>query len=127
MVITNFLRTLPYLGIFLLHRIWGGLKVCDVRVYRFFSFHYILPFVLVILRIVHMAFLHVSVSRNPLSLKNRDFLRFFPYFWNKDIVGFFLMLIFVMFLLTFFPFMFCDAANFMEASFSETPEHIKPE
>lgn len=127
MVITNFLRTLPYLGVFLLYSIWGGLNVCEIRVYRFFSLHFIMPFVLVVLRIIHMAMLHVSVSRNPLKIKNKDFLNFFPYFWRKDIVGFFLMFIFVLLLLTFYPYLFCDAANFMEASFSETPEHIKPE
>jgi len=127
MVITNFLRTLPYLGVFLLYSIWGGLNVCEIRVYRFFSLHFIMPFVLVVLRIIHMAMLHVSVSRNPLKIKNKDFLSFFPYFWGKDIVGFFLMFIFVLLLLTFYPYLFCDAANFMEASFSETPEHIKPE
>ncbi len=127
MVITNFLRTLPYLGVFLLYRIWGGLNVCEISVYRFFSLHFIMPFVLVVLRIIHMAMLHVSVSRNPLRINNKDFLSFFPYFWRKDIVGFFLMFIFVLWLLTFFPYLFCDAANFMEASFSETPEHIKPE
>lgn len=127
MVITKFLRTLPYLGVFLLYRIWGGLNVCEISVYRFFSLHFIMPFVLVVLRIVHMAMLHVTVSRNPLHINNKDFLSFFPYFWRKDIVGFFLMFIFVLWLLTFFPYLFCDAANFMEASFSETPEHIKPE
>ena len=127
MVITKFLRTLPYLGMFLLYSIWGGLNVCDVSVYRFFSFHYILPFALVVLRLVHMAFLHVSVSRNPLRIKNVDFLSFFPFFWYKDIVGFLRRFIFILFLLTFYPYVFCDAANFMEASFSETPEHIKPE
>ena len=127
MVITNFLRTLPYLGVFLLYSIWGGLKVCDIRVYRFFSFHYILPFVLVVLSLVHIVILHVRIARNPLHLRKQDFLSFFPYFWKKDIVGFFLMFLFILFLLTFFPYVFCDAANFMEASFSETPEHIKPE
>lgn len=127
MVITNFLRTLPYLGTFLLYRIWGGLKVCDVSVYRFFSFHYILPFSLVVFSLVHMILLHVRVSRNPLRLSNQDFLNFFPYFWGKDIVGFFFMFFLLMFFVTFYPYAFCDAAKFMEASFSETPEHIKPE
>jgi ubiquinol-cytochrome c reductase cytochrome b subunit len=74
-----------------------------------------------------MAVLHSRVSRNPLNRKNKDFLEFFPYFWRKDIVGFFFMFIFLLVLITFFPFVFCDAAKFMEASFSETPEHIKPE
>lgn len=127
MVITNFLSTLPYLGVFLLYRIWGGLKVCEISVYRFFSLHFIMPFVLVVLRIFHMAMLHVSISSNPLCINNKDSLFFFPYFWGKDIVGFFLMFVFIISLVTFFPYLFCDAANFMEASFSETPEHIKPE
>jgi ubiquinol-cytochrome c reductase cytochrome b subunit len=127
MVITNFLRTLPYLGVFLLYSIWGGLNVCEIRVYRFFSLHFILPFVLAVLSIVHLAVLHGRVSRNPLQQNNKDFLRFFPYFNRKDIVGFFVMFGIVMSLLTFFPFIFSDAANFAEASFSETPEHIKPE
>lgn len=127
MVITNFLSTLPYLGVFFLYRIWGGLNVCDIRVYRFFSLHYILPFALAVLRLVHMALLHESVSRNPLQIKNQDLLSFFPFFWRKDMVGFMVMFFFVLFMVTFYPFVFCDAANFMEASFSETPEHIKPE
>jgi ubiquinol-cytochrome c reductase cytochrome b subunit len=80
MVITNFLSTLPYLGVFFLYRIWGGLNVCEVRVYRFFSLHYILPFVLAVLRLVHMALLHQRISSKPLQLKNRDFLSFFPFF-----------------------------------------------
>ena len=127
MVITNFLGTLPYLGSFLLYVVWGGLKVCEIRVYRFFSFHYILPFGLVVLSLIHMVMLHVSVSRNPILIKKKDYLFFFPYFWGKDIVGFLVMFIFVLWVLTFMPYFFCDSANFTEASFSETPEHIKPE
>jgi quinol-cytochrome oxidoreductase complex cytochrome b subunit len=74
-----------------------------------------------------MAMLHNRVSRNPLHLKNKDFLGFLPFFTRKDILGFFFMFIFLMFLITFFPYVFCDSAKFLEASFSETPEHIKPE
>lgn len=127
MVITNFLRTIPYIGKYLLIAIWGGLNVCDISVYRFFSLHFIMPFVLAIFSLIHIFFLHLSVSRNPLKQENQSFLLFFPYFWSKDVIGFFFLFIFFMFLITFFPFTFCDSAKFLEASFAETPEHIKPE
>jgi ubiquinol-cytochrome c reductase cytochrome b subunit len=86
-----------------------------------------MPFVLVVLRILHMAMLHKRVSSNPLQQRNKDYLRFFPFFSRKDILGFFFMFIFLLGLVTFYPYVFCDSAKFMEASFSETPEHIKPE
>ena len=85
-VITNLLSAIPYLGNTLVSWIWGGFSVENPTLNRFFSFHFILPFILCLIIIFHLIFLHEKGSSNPLGLKNKiDKISFHPYFTIKDL------------------------------------------
>nr|QDC34449.1 cytochrome b [Laodelphax striatellus] len=127
-VITNLLSAIPYLGNTLVSWIWGGFSVENPTLNRFFSFHFILPFILCLMIMFHLIFLHEKGSSNPLGLKNKiDKISFHPYFTIKDLYGF--MLVFIMFLFINFktPFLLNDPENFTPANPMVTPPHIQPE
>uniref|UniRef100_A0A343VVI8 Cytochrome b n=1 Tax=Bothromesostoma personatum TaxID=27905 RepID=A0A343VVI8_9PLAT len=126
-VITNFLSAVPYLGNDLVVWIWGGFAVDYPTLTRFFSFHFIFPFILLVFMILHLIFLHEKGSNNPLGLNsNNDKVLFFPLFALKDIFGFFLL--FILFFFFFFsPNSFLEYQNFLEANALVTPLHIQPE
>jgi ubiquinol-cytochrome c reductase cytochrome b subunit len=87
-VITNLISAVPYFGETLVYWIWGGFAVGGGTLTRFFVFHFILPFILLALVIVHLTLLHETGSSNPVGLnRNFDKLPFHPYFSSKDIVG----------------------------------------
>lgn len=95
---------------------------------RFFSLHYLLPFVITAFVVIHLIFLHETGSKNPLGLKSGgDKIPFHPYFTTKDIFGFrlVLMLFFTVVILT--PDYFGDPEKFIEANPLVTPVHIQPE
>lgn len=88
-VITNLFSAIPYLGDDLVKWIWGGFAVDNPTLTRFFSLHFLLPFVVAAFRITHLLFLHQTGSSNPLGLnRNFDKIRFHPYFSFKDLFGF---------------------------------------
>ena len=127
-VITNMITVVPYAGQDLSWWLWGGYTVGDPTLKRFFVFHFLLPFVVAFLSVVHLVHLHEGGSRNPLGVKE-DFMgvRFHSYYTFKDVVGllvFFGILLFIVFL---FPHIFRDPVNFLPANPIKTPEHIKPE
>nr|YP_009468951.1 cytochrome b [Changeondelphax velitchkovskyi]AVC55485.1 cytochrome b [Changeondelphax velitchkovskyi] len=127
-VITNLLSAIPYLGNTLVSWIWGGFSVENPTLNRFFSFHFILPFILCVIILFHLIFLHEKGSSNPLGLKNKiDKISFHPYFSIKDTYGFTMMIL--IFLLINFktPFLFNDPENFTPANPMVTPPHIQPE
>nr|QBZ38106.1 cytochrome b [Cemus sauteri] len=127
-VITNLLSAIPYLGNTLVTWIWGGFSVENPTLNRFFSFHFILPFMLVLLILVHLIFLHEKGSSNPLGLKNKtDKISFHPYFTLKDIFGFTMILLIFIFINFKTPFLFNDPENFTPANPMITPPHIQPE
>nr|UVF38376.1 cytochrome b [Cerogria popularis] len=127
-VITNLLSAIPYLGNSIVQWIWGGFAVDNATLNRFFSLHYILPFIIVALVMIHFLFLHQTGSNNPLGLNsNVDKISFYPYFFYKDIMGYFIMMIIILILVTLFPYFLSDPDNFIYANPLSTPVHIQPE
>lgn len=95
---------------------------------RFFTLHFLLPFVIAALVMIHLIFLHETGSNNPLGLnRNFDKIPFHPYFSIKDIVGFLLALYFLVVLALTSPYYLGDPDNFTPANPISTPAHIKPE
>jgi len=127
-VITNLLSAIPYIGKSLTIWVWGGFSVRNATLQRFFVLHFILPFLMVGLRVVHLVLLHEEGSRDPLGLDaNVDKVVFHPYYTVKDFMGilmFFFVLLGVIFL---YPSLFLEADNLTPANPLSTPAHIKPE
>lgn len=97
-VITNLLSAIPYLGTTLVQWVWGGFSVDNATLTRFFTFHFILPFIVLAITIIHLLFLHQTGSNNPLGINsNIDKIAFHPYFTFKDIVGFIIIIIFLVY------------------------------
>nr|BEK71863.1 cytochrome b [Mus musculus] len=127
-VITNLLSAIPYIGTTLVEWIWGGFSVDKATLTRFFAFHFILPFIIAALAIVHLLFLHETGSNNPTGLNSdADKIPFHPYYTIKDILGILIMFLILMTLVLFFPDMLGDPDNYMPANPLNTPPHIKPE
>nr|QGU84918.1 cytochrome b [Gibbovalva kobusi] len=127
-VITNLLSAIPYLGNMLVNWIWGGFAVDNATLTRFYTFHFILPFIIAMLTMIHLLFLHQTGSNNPLGINsNLDKIPFHPFFSFKDIMGFIIML-FLLFILTLkSPYLLGDPDNFIPANPLVTPIHIQPE
>ena len=127
-VITNLLSAIPYLGTALVQWIWGGFAVDNATLTRFFTFHFVLPFIIAGLSIVHLLFLHQTGSNNPIGIEsNCDKIPFHPYFTSKDLVGFVLILWILMTLALTNPYLLGDTENFIPANPLVTPVHIQPE
>nr|QLY89939.1 cytochrome b [Brachycentrus maculatus] len=127
-VITNLLSAVPYAGTELVQWIWGGFSVNNATLNRFFMFHFIMPFVILMFSIIHLVFLHQTGSSNPLSVNNNiDKIPFHPYFTFKDIMGFFIFLVLILILCMKAPFLLGDPDNFIPANPMITPIHIQPE
>nr|QNH73729.1 cytochrome b [Corvus enca] len=127
-VITNLFSAIPYIGQTLVEWLWGGFSVDNPTLTRFFAFHFLLPFVIVGLTLVHLTFLHETGSNNPLGIPSDcDKIPFHPYYSIKDLLGFALMLIPFITLALFSPNLLGDPENFTPANPLTTPPHIKPE
>nr|QLH55952.1 cytochrome b [Marmosa limae] len=127
-VITNLLSAIPYIGNTLVEWIWGGFSVDKATLTRFFAFHFILPFIIMALVMVHLLFLHETGSNNPTGLNpDSDKIPFHPYYTIKDALGFLLMILTLMSLAMFSPDLLGDPDNFTPANPLNTPPHIKPE
>nr|ACY73818.1 cytochrome b [Eliurus antsingy]ACY73820.1 cytochrome b [Eliurus antsingy]QDJ00003.1 cytochrome b [Eliurus antsingy]QDJ00005.1 cytochrome b [Eliurus antsingy] len=127
-VITNLLSAIPYIGTTLVEWIWGGFSVDKATLTRFFAFHFILPFIIVALVMVHLLFLHETGSNNPSGLNSdADKIPFHPYYTIKDILGVLLLLMFLISLVLFTPDLLGDPDNYTPANPLNTPPHIKPE
>lgn len=127
-VITNLLSAIPYLGIDLVQWLWGGFAVDNATLTRFFTFHFLLPFIIIGITIIHLLFLHQTGSNNPLGInRNRDKIPFHPYFSFKDIFGFVIILIALLSLTLLAPYKLGDPDNFIPANPLVTPPHIQPE
>nr|UYG49037.1 cytochrome b [Abscondita chinensis] len=127
-VITNLLSAIPYLGTEIVQWIWGGFAVDNATLNRFFALHFMLPFIIAALVMIHLLFLHQTGSFNPLGTTNNiDKIQFHPYYTSKDLMGFLVALMtFTLFMLM-FPYMMSDPDNFTPADPLVTPAHIKPE
>nr|YP_010895117.1 cytochrome b [Fazia fascifrons]WJW73643.1 cytochrome b [Fazia fascifrons] len=127
-VITNLLSAIPYLGLDLVQWIWGGFAVDNATLTRFFTFHFILPFIVLATVMIHLLFLHQTGSNNPMGLNsNLDKIPFHPYFSYKDITGFIIMMMLLTMLTLLNPYMLGDPDNFIPANPLVTPIHIQPE
>nr|YP_010166684.1 cytochrome b [Mystonectes coelamboides]QRV62775.1 cytochrome b [Mystonectes coelamboides] len=127
-VITNLLSAVPYLGTMLVQWVWGGFAVDNATLTRFYSIHFMLPFIITAMVMIHLLFLHQTGSNNPLGTNsNIDKIPFHPYFTFKDIGGFVIMLMILTILTLMNPYFLGDPDNFIPANPLVTPVHIQPE
>jgi len=127
-VITNLMSAIPWIGQDIVEFIWGGFSVNNATLNRFFSLHFVLPFVLAGLAVLHLLTLHVSGSGNPVGVTgNLDRIPFAPYYIFKDLITIFAF-IFVLSLFVFFmPNVLGDSENYVMANPMQTPAAIVPE
>ena len=128
-VITNLMSAIPWIGQDIVEFIWGGFSVNNATLNRFFALHFVLPFVLAALVLMHLITLHDSAgSGNPLGVSgNYDRLPFAPYFVFKDLVTIFLFIIVLSIFVFFMPNMLGDSENYVMANPMQTPPAIVPE
>nr|AFX73453.1 apocytochrome b [Oscarella sp. violet] len=127
-VITNFLSAIPYVGNDIVEWVWGGYSVSNATLNRFYSLHYLLPFILAALALIHIFLLHEEGSNNPIGVRGDiDVIPFHPYYTFKDLYGWILMVILLTVLVFFAPNLLGDAENFKQANPLVTPVHIRPE
>jgi len=127
-VITNLFSAIPFVGPSIVEWLWGGFSVGNATLNRFFSLHYLMPFVIVGLVIVHLALLHRVGSSNPLGINtNVETISFYPYFFVKDLFAFFILALMFSFFVFFYPNLLGHSDNYIPANPLSTPAHIVPE
>nr|QDE53181.1 apocytochrome b [Aspergillus sp.] len=128
-VITNLMSAIPWIGQDIVEFIWGGFSVNNATLNRFFALHFLLPFVLAALALMHLIAMHDTVgSGNPLGLSgNYDRLPFAPYFIFKDLITFFIFFIVLSIFVFFMPNALGDSENYVMANPMQTPPAIVPE
>uniref|UniRef100_UPI0030FED10D cytochrome b n=1 Tax=Vanessa tameamea TaxID=334116 RepID=UPI0030FED10D len=127
-VITNLLSAIPYLGTMLVNWIWGGFAVDNATLTRFYTFHFLFPFIILMLTMIHLLFLHQTGSNNPLGINsNLDKIPFHPFFSFKDLIGFIILILMLTMLTLINPYLLGDPDNFIPANPLVTPIHIQPE
>jgi len=127
-VITNLFSAVPFIGGSIVEWLWGGFCVSNATLNRFFSLHYLMPFVIAGLAIVHLSLLHKDGSNNPLgSGTNIDTISFYPYFYTKDLFSFLILVTLFSFFVVYFPNALGHADNYIPANPLSTPAHIVPE
>lgn len=127
-VITNLISAIPYIGKDIVEWVWGGFSVSNATLNRFFSLHYLLPFALAGLAVVHLIALHEHGSNNPIGVdSNIDKVPFHPYYSIKDLFGYAIFAIFFASFVFFAPNVLGHADNYIPANPMVTPAHIAPE
>nr|YP_010478412.1 cytochrome b [Nesophrosyne sp. 246 GMB-2012]UVI59856.1 cytochrome b [Nesophrosyne sp. 246 GMB-2012] len=127
-VITNLLSAFPYIGTMLVNWIWGGFSVDNATLSRFFSLHFMLPFIIAMMTMIHLFFLHLTGSSNPMGVNSElDKIPFHPFFSIKDLMGFSITISALLMLTLSEPYMLSDPDNFTPANPMVTPVHIQPE
>jgi len=128
-VITNLMSAIPWVGQDIVEFIWGGFSVNNATLNRFFALHFVLPFVLAALALMHLIALHDSVgSGNPLGVSaNYDRLPFAPYFLFKDLITIFIFTVVLSVFVFFMPNVLGDSENYVMANPMQTPPAIVPE
>nr|BAX30190.1 cytochrome b [Eptatretus atami] len=127
-VITNLLSAVPMMGGTLVETVWGGYSVGDPTLKRFLVLHFLMPFSMIAVSLIHLVFLHETGSNNPMGINpNMDKIPFHPYFSFKDILGFSILLTFLITFSLLLPYLTTDPDNFSPANSMVTPPHIKPE
>jgi quinol-cytochrome oxidoreductase complex cytochrome b subunit len=108
--------------------VWGGFSVGNPTLTRFYSLHYLLPFLVTAIILLHLVLLHTAGSSNPLGVNSsQDKISFYPYFFLKDAVGLALALLFYVILIHFYPNLLGHSDNYIQANPLVTPTHIVPE
>nr|YP_009130407.1 cytochrome b [Anemina euscaphys]AJW76287.1 cytochrome b [Anemina euscaphys] len=127
-VITNLLSAIPYVGKTLVYWLWGGFSVSNATLSRFFVLHFVLPFAILALVVIHLLFLHETGSNNPLGISsNVNLIPFHVYYTVKDVTGFVVLLILLILVCLFVPNLLTDPENYIPANPLSTPVHIQPE
>ena len=127
-VITNLLSAILYEGKDVVQWVWGEFAVDNATLTRHFAIHFLIPFVIAAIILIHLLFLHQTGSNNPLGLdKNTDKIPLHPYFTVKDILGFAITIIIPTVLTPKEPYILRDPDNFSPANPLVTPVHFQPE
>lgn len=126
-VITSFLSVIPYFGKGLQIFVWGGYYIDQSALGKFFSLHYLLPFLILAMIALHLIYLHTVGSNNPLGIETNDRIPLYPYFIWKDAVWFLFFLNLLFIIIFFSPNLLNHPDNSIPANPSSTPEHIVPE
>lgn len=128
-VITNIITSIPVVGEALVVWIWGGFSVTSATLTRFFALHFILPFAIAGLALIHLLLLHRVGSSNPLGVQagSADITRFYPYFALKDLFIFLAIFFVFIFIVGYKPNIFSHPDNYVNANPIVTPAHIVPE
>merc|ERR1711981_129059 len=127
-VITNLFSAIPVLGKLIVNFLWGGFAVDNPTLNRFLSLHFLLPFVLAGLSLLHLVLLHTDGNNNPLGISSKfHFIYFYPYFYVKDLFAVFSYLFMYLVFVFFFPNSLGEADNYIMANSLVTPTHIVPE
>jgi quinol-cytochrome oxidoreductase complex cytochrome b subunit len=127
-VITNLFSAIPFVGSSIVEWLWGGFSVSNATLARFFSLHYLIPFLIVGIILGHLALLHKDGSNNPLGVHNHaDTISFFPYFYVKDLFAFLILIAMLSFLTYYYPNSLGHPDNYIRANSLSTPPHIVPE
>jgi ubiquinol-cytochrome c reductase cytochrome b subunit len=129
-VITNLFSAIPVVGESIVILLWGGFSVDNATLNRFFSLHYLMPFLITGVVFLHVAALHITGSNNPLGIdvkSEKDTLPFHPYYTIKDAVGMCVYLLVFAVLVFFAPDYLGHADNYIPANPLVTPAHIVPE
>jgi len=127
-VITNLVSAIPYLGNSIVQWLWGGFSVRKATLIRFFTLHFLIPFILIAVVIIHLIRLHEKGRTSPIGLNpNIDKVSFHPYFRSKDTLGVIIYIQLVIFITLIYPYSRGDPENFNQANPLRTPIHIQPE
>ena len=127
-VITNLFSVVPVYGTQIVTWLWGAFNVGNPTLNRFFSLHYLLPFAIAAISLIHIAYIHKDGSNNPLGINgNIDKIPFYPYFITKDLFSFVIFAIFFAVFVFFAPNLLGHPDNYIEANPLVTPPHIVPE
>jgi len=129
-VITNLFSAIPFIGEGIVTWLWGGFSVDNSTLNRFFSLHYLLPFVIAGVVVLHIVALHRFGSNNPIGINSKgpqDTISFHPYYTIKDIVGIAMFLLLLAMAVFFFPNAMGHPDNYIPANPMQTPAHIVPE
>nr|ALN11737.1 cytochrome b [Linepithema humile] len=127
-VITNLVSTIPYMGTMIVQWLWGGFSINNATLNRFYSIHFILPFMILMMVLLHLFFLHNTGSSNPLGLNsNYNKIPFNSYFTLKDMFGFMIFYLSLL-LLSYNILMYLETQTILSLQIQlVTPVHIQPE
>ena len=129
-VITNLVATIPVIGEPILTLLLGGYSVDNPTLNRFFSLHYLLPFVIFGVVILHIWALHVTGNNNPTGIEvkdSKDTISFHPYYTVKDLFAYVVFLLMFCYFIFYNPNILGHPDNYIEADPMLTPAHIVPE